>query len=325
MPELSLSVVVVTYNGKDFVRRCLASLLRSDSADEMEILVVDNGSTDGTPGMVQSEYPRVKLVALGVNRGFAAANNTGICSSSGKFILLLNPDTEVGYASVSQTVRFLQSHPDVAIAGCRLILPDGKVQQSVRSFPSVWGVFAEAFFLYLLFWNSRQLGRYYMGFFDYGSSSPVDWLSGAFFMIRREVIERVGMLDERFFMYSEEMDYCLRARQKGLSTWYVAEAEIHHFWGGLNDVSRRSIVWTNGSQMLYFRKHFRGLSLACILGSKVGGMCVRLPLYIVAGALTGRGVWLAKARHLAAALPLMFDRVFRYDQGDVGAQKSWPT
>jgi GT2 family glycosyltransferase len=324
MSSPRVSVVIVTYNSASFLRCCLSSIRASAEHPDIETLVVDNGSTDGTVGLLENEFPWCRVLALATNLGFAAANNVGIRASAGRYVLLLNPDTSVEPDAIMQTARFLDSHPRAGAAGCRLVLPDGATQQSVRSFPTPWGVVAEASFLYLLFWRSRWLGRFQMGFFDYTASAEVDWLSGAFLMIRREVFDEIGLLDEQFFMYSEEMDFCRRLRERGWTVWYVAGSTTEHFWGGANDVSRRTVVWTNGSQLLYYRKHFRGLALKVLVVSKFIGLCLRVPLYFAVGCIGRSRFWFAKARYHAAALPLLIDPVWRYRPGEQRPSAPWP-
>jgi GT2 family glycosyltransferase len=299
---MDLSIVIVSYNSVHLLGRCLSSIRAQTVGLSYEIIVVDNRSSDGTLTMLRTEWPAVRLIACEVNHGFAAGNNIGIHEAKGEMILLLNPDTEILNGAIQQAVLFMAGRPAAGIIGCMLRLPDGSVQQSVRSFPSVLNLFSEASFLYLAFPRSRIFGRYYMTFFDYTSGGEVDWVSGAFFLIRRTVLETVGLLDERFFMYSEEMDLCYRAKQAGFKVYYTPSAAVAHFWGGINAVNQRVILWTNASQVAYITKHHDGLERAAMLAFKFLGLAVRIPVYLMAGLLRFNAQLLAKAWYLVVAL-----------------------
>ena len=298
MRIVDLSVVIVTYNAAGFLQRCLGSLAQHTAGLSCETIVVDNASSDETCAVVQSSWPGVRLLQNRVNTGFAAANNAGIREAVGRYVLLLNPDTEILAGTLQGCLRFMDDHPGVGIAGCRLLLPDGSVQQSVRSFPSVLNLFSEATFLYLAFPQSRVFGRYYMSFFDYSCPAEVDWVSGAFFLIRRDVIDRIGVLDERFFMYSEELDYCRRASHAGFTVMYTPAGTVNHFWGGVNAVNRNVILWTNASQILYIKKHHKGLERLVMLLAKNLGLLLRVPIYAAIGIVKADRLWLKKSAYV---------------------------
>lgn len=307
-PTCDLSIIIVDMNNGNVLRACLDSIFHETKAISLEVIVVDNGSTDGSGDLIRQEFPLVKVVRNETNLGFAAANNRGLVYAGGAFVLLLNPDTEVLDRALEKAVAFMRSKPNAGIAGCTLHYPDGAIQHSVRSFPTLIDVFFESTFLYLLLRRSRMVGRYYMTFFDYNESRLVDWLSGAFFMIRREVVDAVGILDERFWMYTEEVDYCYRAKVAGFETWFYCDAHIIHHWGGPNVTSKRLMLWVHRSQVLFFRKHFPGFKGRLLIACKFGGLCVRVPIYAIAGLLTANARLLQKSRLYAYAVAHVLER-----------------
>ena len=284
--NLDLSIIVVNYNGKDLLKQCLSSVQAASSTVSLETIVIDNGSTDGSQEMLRSEFPQVRCVFNDRNQGFATANNQGIGIADGRFVLLLNSDTEIAGDSLTNLLGFAGGNPEAGIVGCRLTFADGTLQHSVRSFPSVWNLFCEATFLTELFPRSRLFGKYNRGDFDYDQPSEADWVSGAFFLIRRDVIEAIGLLDEQFFMYSEEMDYCLRASEKGLKVWYTPAATVVHHWLTVDTVSVRGIAWLLQSQILFFQKHYRGWKGHLLTLIRYFGLVLRLFVYPIVGILT---------------------------------------
>jgi len=298
---MDISIIIVNYNTCKLLQACLTSVYEETENIRFETIVVDNASTDGSREMVVQEFPQVQLIANPLNRGFAGANNTGIGQATGRYFLLLNPDTVILRSAIQETVRFMERHPEAGISGCKLRFPNGTLQRSVRSFPSVWNELCESTFLYLLFPKSKAVGRYHLSYFDYASEMQVDWVCGAYFMIRREVLDTIGLLDERFYMYSEEVDYCYRAKKAGFQVWFVPQAEIIHAWSGATAPSRRSILWSNGSQILFFKKHFRGINLFFLILFKCFGMAIRVFAYVVAGVVIFEKKLLLKAYYTAYA------------------------
>jgi len=272
------------------------------SGIEIEVIVVDNASTDGSRNMIAREFPNIQLINNEKNIGFSASNNRGIRHARGKFVLLLNPDTEVLDGALQKTLDFMNSDPGVGVVGCKLLTESGRVQPSVRSFPSIWNLLCESTLLYLLFPKSKLFGRYYMSYFDYNSVYDVDWLCGAFMMIRREVIDAVGMLDERFFMYSEEVDYCYRVKQAGFRVVFYPGANIIHHWGGPRTSNKRLIYWVHKSQLLYVQKYFSGAERLLLESLKYMGILLRVITYGIAGIFLINKRYLEKANCFGFAL-----------------------
>lgn len=299
---MDLSVIIVNYNTRDLLKTCLDSLRGQASTYSSEIVVVDNGSTDGSPELVERTYPGIRLIRNSANLGFAAANNIGIRNSTGKYVLLLNSDTELPPNACDKVVRFLESKGGKALAGCTLRNPDGSIQRSARSFPSVVNLISESFFLYRILPRSRTFGRYYMTYVDASEPVPADWVMGAFLMIHREVFEEIGLLDERFFMFGEEADFCFRAKQAGIQTWYFPGTDVLHHWGSSSKSGYHRVLWMKGSQLLFFQKHFNGLTRFVLYKLLFVGMFLRIPLYLFQGILRVKWEFIVKACYYTRAL-----------------------
>lgn len=252
---LQLSGVIVNWNVRELLRACLNSTL-SDMGDDAELVVVDNASHDGSVDMVRAEFPDVRLIANAVNVGFGAANNQALRESDSRYVLFLNPDTEVRPGAIRRLLAFIDQRPQVACVGPKLLNPDGSMQSSRRSFPSVATAFVESTVLQRRLGGLKALARFY------GSGQPedeprqVDWLVGACLLVRRAALDEVGAFDERFFMYSEEMDLCYRFNQAGYEVWYVPEAEVvhHEAASSSQDLFRRNVNF-HESRYRFFRKH----------------------------------------------------------------------
>ena len=262
----ALSVVVVSWNTRALLGACLTSLLgqaeRGDSVEEsptrrFDVVVVDNASTDGTPEMVRELFPWVRLVENRENVGFARANNQAIRACDGEYVLLLNPDTEVRPGALAALTGFMESHPRAGGAGARLLNPDGTPQVSCWPAPllgrELWRMLhLDAIHPYARYPESR-----------WGSSEPVavDVAQGACLILRRRALDEVGLLDEDYFIYSEEVDLCDRLRARGWQIWWVPQAEVVHYGGqSTGQVAPSMFVHLYGSKVLYFRKRRGKLS-----------------------------------------------------------------
>jgi len=222
-----VSVIVVSYNAREHLERCLAEV----TAGPHEVIVVDNASTDGSPELVRSEFPSVRLVELDENRGFGAGNNEGMRVAGGRYFLLLNSDAWPVGESIEELVAFADARPGLGVAGPRLVGLDGRLQSSVRGFPTVWRLATEYFFLRKLAPRSRIFNAFYGAGFDYTSPREAEFLMGAVLLLRPEAILQVGDFDERFFMFSEETDLCYRMREAGWTVEFDPAAEFVHVGG----------------------------------------------------------------------------------------------
>ncbi len=260
-PVAEISVIIVSWNVCDLLRHCLAALRTPDGPspdpeEAYEIIVVDNGSRDGSAGMVAAEFPNVHLIRNPDNRGFTAANNQGLAASHGDKLVLLNPDTQVVGDALPAMAAYLAAHPRVGAVGPQLRYPDGSLQSSRRRFPTLATALLESTLLQEWWPDNRVLRRYYMIDTPDNAAQPVDWVVGACMMVRRGAFEQVGGLDEGFFMYSEEMDWCHRIKDAGWEIAYLPSAVVVHHEGKSSDqVLAARHIHFQSSKVRYFRKY----------------------------------------------------------------------
>jgi len=257
---MDVSVVIVNYNVRDFLKNALLSLRRSLEGLQAEIFVVDNASDDGSVDMMRADFPDVHLIANSVNAGFAKANNQALTLSTGRYLLLLNPDTLIQEDTIRTLIRFFEEHADAGMAGCKILNPDGTLQLPCRrSFPTPWVAFTKVSGLSALFPKSKIFAKYNLTYLDPDDTYEVDAISGSFMMLRRSVYEAIGGLDESFFMYGEDLDWCYRVQQSGWKLYYVPDTKIIHYKG--ESTKRSSIdevkVFYNAMR-LFVRKHHTG-------------------------------------------------------------------
>lgn len=260
-----LSIIIVTWNS----RACLVDCLRSIEAagSEYSILVVDNHSSDGTVEELQQEFPDVSVIANRSNLGFAAANNQGLRAAESRYTMLLNPDTIVHPGALGAMVRFMDEHPAVWAAGPAMFNRDGSRQQTGVRFPDNWNILCEALFLDRVFPQSRVFGRHKELFEEMSGPRAVDYVQGACLIVRREVFEKLGGLDETFFMYFEETDWCYRMKKQGGEVYLVPGAEVTHLGGGdIGHYDKRRLVYYHQSLLLFYRKHYSWPSSLMVRG-----------------------------------------------------------
>lgn len=262
--RFELSIVIVSWNVRDLLRQCLSSINKQRQLLRIQAIVVDSASSDGTVDMVAEQFPWVLLLAQDENVGFPRGNNIGMRQALGSHILLLNPDTVVVGKALQGMMSFMDEHHDVGVVGPRLRFPDGAIQSSRRRFPTALTAFLES--TWLEPWAPSRLLRTHK-FQDVSDdeTNDVDWVMGAAMMVRREVIAQVGMMDEAYFMYSEELDWCRRIKEAGWRVVYFADAEIIHYEGKSSEqaVTARHINFQR-AKLRYFRK-YHGRVLSTIL------------------------------------------------------------
>lgn len=255
---MKLTVVIVNYNVRYFLDHCLRSVRIAAQQVATEVVVVDNCSTDGSIELVQEEYPEVRLVANKDNVGFSRANNQAIEEAKGEYVLLLNPDTLVGEDTFKKVVQFMDDHPDAGGLGCHMV--DGKgrfLPESKRGLPTPAVAFYKIFGLATLFPRSRKFGRYHLGFLDKEQTHEIEVLSGAFMMMRTSVLKKVGLLDEAFFMYGEDIDLSYRITLGGYKNYYYPDTTIIHYKGESTKKSSVNYVFVFYKAMVIFaKKHF---------------------------------------------------------------------
>lgn len=255
---LQISIIIVNYNVKYFLEQCLHSVYKALKGIEAEVFVVDNNSVDGSVAVVKDKFPQVKLIENHQNTGFSVANNQAIRQASGKYVLLLNPDTIVQEDTFSKVIAFMDTHPDAGGLGIKMV--DGKgnfLPESKRGLPTPAVAFYKIFGLSKLFPNSKRFGQYHLTFLDKNKNHQVDILSGAFMLMRKTVLDKIGLLDETFFMYGEDVDLSYRITQAGYKNYYFAESSIIHYKGESTKKSSVNYVIVFYKAMAIFaKKHF---------------------------------------------------------------------
>lgn len=263
-----LSIIIVNYNTKDLLYACLTSLFtHKKKEDQWEIIIVDNASSDKSQEEIKNlmlKIQHVKLIQNKANMGYAAANNQGIRASKGDYILLLNSDTEVRKGTIQNIISYADSHHDIAAATCRVELANGSLDMAChRGFPTPWAAFTYFSGLERIFPRSILFSQYHQGYKNMSKEHMVDCISGAFFFIRRSVIETIGFLDEAFFMYGEDIDWCYRIRQKGIKIAYIPQVSvIHKKWqsGFASDnmqAQKQTKQYFYEAMRLFYDKHYR--------------------------------------------------------------------
>jgi GT2 family glycosyltransferase len=306
-PRVDASIVIVNWKTQELLHACLASILQNTGSTHVEIIVVDNGSRDGSAEMVEREFPAVRLLVNTCNLGFAAANNRGLSAARGRYLLLLNSDTLALPGAIDEMVRYMDTHPCVGAVGPRLLHGDGSLQVSVRDFPRL--DHDAAMMLEVKHWPvvgdmaRRHLQRAYLP--DPEQTREVDWVMGACLLLRREAVEHVGPLDDAYFFFFEDVDLCYRLRQHGWSVVFLGKAGIVHLGGqSWARVSAPRLIWYYRGLLRFYRLHYpRGRHLALHGGVVLGAAGHVLWLLLRRrGAPDERSLLAAYARILALAL-----------------------
>jgi len=310
---VDVSIIIVNWNTKQLLRDCLTSVYERAGDVDYEIIVVDNASTDGSSEMVKNDFRQVILIENTENRGFAAANNQGMAIAKGRYVLLLNSDTVVLDNAIANTVSFADENPQAAVTGCRVLNPDRTVQPTCFMFPSLLNMLLSSTYLYKLFPKNRFFGREQMTWWDRSDVHQVDVVTGCFMLVRREAIEQVGVMDERFFMYGEETDWCYRFGKKGWKVMFTPAGQIIHF-GGQSAAQKpvAMIVQLRLSILKFIRKHY-GWSTHLIARFLVAlFFALRLPVWLaiafVRPAARGKAVIKMKA-YSTGIMDALFGRV----------------
>jgi GT2 family glycosyltransferase len=284
------SIIIVNYHSEALLRACLESLPSSAHPVSFEVIVVDNSGTALRSGALDA-LPGVRLLDAGGNVGFAHACNLGMAAARGRHLLLLNPDTVAHPGAVATLSRYLDGSPAAGVVAARLLNPDGTLQYSCRRFPRPLSILFGRYALLTRLFPGNPVSRDYLYLdWDHASAREVDWVSGACLMVRRDVVDRVGGLDDRYFLFVEDMDWCRRIRDAGLDVVYVAEAEVTHRIGASRGPVPSWVMWERHLSMLrYVRKHF-GWPRALVT-LVAAGLALRSGLLILQEHLRGR--WLA--------------------------------
>lgn len=276
-PPPDVSVLVVNYNTRHLIDRMMTSLTAAAGNLRLQMIVVDNNSKDGSVALLAAHYPDVEVIRSEINLGFGRANNLALTKAQGRYILLLNTDAFVGPDALAQTVSFMDQHPKCGVLGTKLVGEDGSLQPCCRYFPTPWNSFVLRLGLQRLFPRTRMIDDMD---WDHASTRACDWVPGCYYLVRREVIEQVGLFDPRFFLYSEEVDHCRRVRRAGWDVIFYPHVSVIHLGGESAkadgkavDAYRQISSLQIESELLYFRKHYgvagvlTAMFLTCVVDS----------------------------------------------------------
>jgi GT2 family glycosyltransferase len=256
--QVTLGVIIVNYNVKDYLKQCIDSVYKASQSISYTIYVVDNNSTDDSVEMIQQQFPKVKLISNKKNTGFAVANNQAIKICNSKYVLLLNPDTIVKPNTVDKTIAFMEKHNDAGALGVKMFNGEGEfLPESKRGLPTPMVSLYKLMGLSFLFPTSKTFAKYHLGHIDMNTTAKVDVLSGAFMLIRKEVLNKVGLLDETFFMFGEDIDLSYRITLGGYNNYYFSDTDIVHFKG--KSSNKNSIKYINvfyKAMLIFAKKHY---------------------------------------------------------------------
>ncbi len=300
-----IAIIIVSWNCREFLSQCLDSIEKERPRCTIEVIVVDNASTDGTVDFLRKRASTLRLIENKDNRGFAAANNQGITASDSRYILLLNPDTLVIGGALDTLKDFMDATPSASAVGPTILDGDRHIQWAGVRFPSNWNILVEALFLDRLFPHNRIFGRHKEMYSPSDAVREVDYVQGSCLMVRREIINTVGLLDESFFMYFEETDWCYRIKGTGGVVYVVGPAAIVHFGSvAPGHYDERRLVHYHRSLFLFYRKHY-SIGRRVLLRPIIMLRCIlKLFLWI------GVGIVVSRLRKAARSSIFGYGRVF---------------
>ena len=253
---IDVSIVVVAWNVRQLVYDCLKSVYDETEGIRFEVIYVDNASEDGSVEMVAKEFPQVKIIENQENEGFIKANNRAIRISKGRYVLLLNSDTIVLDNAIAKMIAFADKHPDSGAVGCKVLNPDRTLQRSCFMFPSILNMFLSATYLYKIFPRSRFFGREMMTWWDFDDVREVEAVCGCSSLVRREAIDQVGLMDESYFFYGDDPDWCYRFKKHGWKNYFTPEARIIHYGGATTrHMPRVFKLQLYGSNLIFTKLH----------------------------------------------------------------------
>ncbi len=278
-----LSIIVVNYNTGNLLKECIESIKKNALNISYEIIVIDNNSSDNSVDLIKNRFENLEIIINKINVGFARANNQGIKKSKGRYILLLNPDTVILPDCLKKMMKFMDDHPGAGVAGCKVLNPNGTLQLACRrSFPAPSISFYRLTGLSRLFPKSKTFARYNLTYQNPDVVREVDAVSGSFMMIIRKAMNEVGMLDEQFFMYGEELDLCFRIKEKGWKVYYVPDARIIHYKGSSSQQrKRKAVIDFHKAMYIFHKKHYANHTFFLLNWLIILGITLRAGLFLV--------------------------------------------
>ena len=266
---MDISFIIVNWNAIKYLSQCIASIVENSQSFSYEIIVVDNASSDGSPDIIKNQFPDIKVICNGSNLGFAKANNIGIRQSQGDFLCLVNSDVVVLKDSVDKLLAYIKSQPTIGMVGPQIIGIKGEIQRSCMEHPTLSNMFARAIAFNSVFPKSKLLGNYLMTDWEHDSLRRVDIINGCFWLIRKKALDKVGLLDEQFFMYGEDMDWCKRFWNNHWEISFYPDVKVIHYGGASSaNAPVRFYIEMHKANLKYWEKHHGAFSLyifRCIL------------------------------------------------------------
>ena len=281
---VDVSVIIVAWNVRQLLHDCLKSVYEKTRDIDFEVIYVDNASEDGSVQMVKEQFAEVRIIENDKNEGFIKANNQGIEIAQGRYVLLLNSDTILLDNAVAKTVRFADANPDAAVFGCKVLNPDRTIQRTCFMYPSVLNMFLAATYLYKMFPKSRFFGREHMTWWGFDEAREVETICGCFSLVRKEAIDQVGLMDERYFVYGDDPDWCYRFRKAGWKVMFTPDGRIIHYGGQTTSQKARAFrLQLEGSKLIFMKLH-RSRAVfpaACLMAALF--FLLRVPYWLAVG------------------------------------------
>lgn len=283
---MDVSIIIVAWNVRELLYNCLKSVYNETKGISFEVIYVDNASEDGSVEMVRKEFPKVRIIENEENKGFIKASNQGIEIAEGRYVLLLNSDTVVLDNAIAKSVEFADAHPDAGIVGCKTLNPDRTLQLNCFMYPSILNMFLSATYLRKIFRKSKFFGRERMTWWNFDDVREVETISGCFSLVRIEAIKQVGLMDDVYFVYGDDIDWCYRFKKNGWKILFTPEAEILHYRGQTTKQKPGKFkLQLSGSTLIFMRKYRSKpmFVLACILMALF--FFLRIPYWLIIGVL----------------------------------------
>ncbi len=281
---MDVSIIIVAWNVRKLLYDCLESVFEQTQGIEFEVIYVDNASEDGSVEMVRKEFPEVQIIENEENKGFIKANNQAIEIAEARYILLLNSDTIILDNAIAKTMKFADENPDAALVGCKVLYPDGRLQTNCFMYPSAMNMFLSATYLSKLFSCNRFFGRETMEWWDYSDVREIEANTGCYSLVRREAIDQVGVMDERYFVYGDDADWCCRFTKAGWKVMFTPEPQIIHYHGQTTKSKKREFqLQLFGSKLIFMLLHRGRIAFMLARLMMILYFVLRIPLWLLVG------------------------------------------
>jgi hypothetical protein len=283
---MDVSIIIVAWNVRKLLYDCLKSVYNQTEGIDFEVIYVDNASKDGSVDMVKREFPKVKIIENERNEGFIRANNQAIKIATGRYVLLLNSDTVVLDNAIAKTVKFADEHPQAAVVGCKVLNPDRTLQRDCFMYPSLLNMFLSATYLYKIFPKNRFFGRERMTWWDFNSVREIETVCGSCSLVRKKAIDQVGLMDETYFVYGDDPDWCYRFKKNGWKIMFTPDGQIIHYGGQTTrQMARKFRLQLHGSELIFMKLHRGKLTFLFARFLTASFLLLRVPYWLAMAAL----------------------------------------